>query len=408
LKAQTAAATIARDVAAPSVVRTRIESIDVVRGIIMILMALDHTREFFGVIAVSPTDMARTTAPLFFARWITHICAPVFFLLTGTGAYLVLRKRSVRELAWWLFTRGAWLIVLELTIVRCLGYQFNFDYRLTMLVVLWALGWAMIFLSALVPIASPRIIAAIGVAMIVTHNLLDPIRAASLGAFAPVWSILHSPGIVLANPEHIAFAAYPLIPWVGVTAVGFGLGEFYRDRTAERETFLLRVGIGLVVAFVLLRFLNVYGDPARWAAQRSPIFTVLSFLNTTKYPPSLLFLLMTLGPAALLLWLVDRGTPRVLQGALVFGRVPLFFFVLHLWLIHMLAVLVCYVRYGAAHWMFESPDLRSYPITQPPGWGYSLPIVYVVWWIVVLMLYPACRWYVGIKARRRDWWLSYL
>jgi uncharacterized membrane protein len=374
----------------------------------MILMALDHTREFFGVIAVSPTDIARTTAPLFFARWITHICAPVFFLLTGTGAYLVLRRRTVGELAWWLFTRGAWLIVLELSAVRCLGYQFNFDYRVTMLVVLWALGWAMIFLSALVPMASPRVIAVIGVAMIVTHNLLDPIRAASLGALAPIWSILHSPGIVVANPEHIVFAAYPLIPWVGVTAVGFGLGEFYRDRTAERETFLLRVGIGLVVAFVLLRFLNVYGDPARWAAQRSPIFTVLSFLNTTKYPPSLLFLLMTLGPAALLLWLVDRGTLRALQPALVFGRVPLFFFVLHLWLIHALAVLVCYVRYGGARWMFESPDLRSYPITQPPGWGYSLPIVYLLWWIVVLTLYPACRWYAGIKLRRRDWWLSYL
>jgi uncharacterized membrane protein len=408
LKAQTATTTLARDVASPSAVRTRIESIDVVRGIIMILMALDHTREFFGVIAVSPTDIARTTAPLFFARWITHICAPVFFLLTGTGAYLVLRRRTVGELAWWLFTRGAWLIVLELSAVRCLGYQFNFDYRVTMLVVLWALGWAMIFLSALVPMASPRVIAVIGVAMIVTHNLLDPIRAASLGALAPIWSILHSPGIVVANPEHIVFAAYPLIPWVGVTAVGFGLGEFYRDRTAERETFLLRVGIGLVVAFVLLRFLNVYGDPARWAAQRSPIFTVLSFLNTTKYPPSLLFLLMTLGPAALLLWLVDRGTLRALQPALVFGRVPLFFFVLHLWLIHALAVLVCYVRYGGARWMFESPDLQSYPITQPPGWGYSLPIVYLLWWIVVLTLYPACRWYAGIKLRRRDWWLSYL
>jgi uncharacterized membrane protein len=207
LKAQTATTTLARDVASPSAVRTRIESIDVVRGIIMILMALDHTREFFGVIAVSPTDIARTTAPLFFARWITHICAPVFFLLTGTGAYLVLRRRTVGELAWWLFTRGAWLIVLELSAVRCLGYQFNFDYRVTMLVVLWALGWAMIFLSALVPMASPRVIAVIGVAMIVTHNLLDPIRAASLGALAPIWSILHSPGIVVANSEHIVFVA---------------------------------------------------------------------------------------------------------------------------------------------------------------------------------------------------------
>jgi uncharacterized membrane protein len=385
----------------------RVESIDVLRGVIMILMALDHTRDFFGVIGINPTDPARTTVALFFTRWITHFCAPVFFLLTGTGAFLSIGRRTRGELAWLLFTRGLWLIALELTFVRCFGYQFNFDYRVTMLVVLWALGWAMIVLAALVRLPAVAV-ATIGASTIAMHNLFDSVRASSLGALAPLWSVLHAPNVVLAAPRMTVFVAYPLIPWVGVTAVGYGLGALYRQSAERRQALLLRAGSAAVAAFVVLRFVNIYGDPVRWSTQRSPIFTVLSFLNATKYPPSLLFLLMTLGPALLALWLLDRGTPRILRAALVYGQVPLFYFVLHLTLIHLLAVVVCVARYGDAHWMFQSPSLDRYPFTQPPGWGFSLPLVYVAWISVVALLYPACAWYAAVKARRRTWWLSYV
>jgi uncharacterized membrane protein len=372
----------------------------------MILMALDHTRDFFGVVSVSPTDVVRASAPLFFTRWITHICAPVFFLLTGVSAALSRGRRTSGQLARLLFTRGVWLIVLELTVVRCLGFQFNVDYRTTMLIVLWALGWAMIALAPLV-FLPPAAVAAYGALMIALHNLLDGIPRSPNAMVGALQAILHGPGMVLATPNHVVFAAYPLIPWIGVTAVGFGLGAVYQ-RFPDRRAFLLRVGVACCLTFVVLRWLNVYGDPSRWAPQPAPLFTVLSFLNATKYPPSLLFLLMTLGPAALLLAWMDRGTPRALRPAIVYGRVPLFYFVLHLVLIHVLAIAVCYARYGTAHWMFESPSLDRYPFTQPPGWGYPLPIVYAVWAAIVAALYLPCRWFASIKARRRDWWLSYL
>src|SRR5271170_334778 len=201
--------------------RARLESIDVVRGAIMILMALDHVRDFFGKSGLNPTDPASTTIPLFFTRWITHFCAPVFFLLTGTGAYLALRKKTKRELSRFLFTRGLWLIFLEVVVVRCLGWQFNFDYHLTLLNVLWALGWAMITLSVLVHLPAYAV-AAFGLVMIATHNLLD-----SVESFNPIWSILHSPNVVWSNPGHLVFVPYVLIPWVGVTAAGYGLGQIY-------------------------------------------------------------------------------------------------------------------------------------------------------------------------------------
>ena len=382
--------------------RLRLESIDIVRGVIMILMALDHTRDFFGKTGFNPTDPANTTVPLFFTRWITHICAPVFFLLTGTGAYLSLRRKSKHELSQFLFTRGLWLIFLELVLFRCFGFQFNFDYHMTLLNVLWALAWSMIVLSALVYLPA-SLVTTFGVVMIASHNLLDSFRSSN-----PLWSILHSPNFILARPQHFVFVAYPLIPWVGVTAAGYGLGQIYSWASGRRRTFLLRVGVGLTTAFVVLRGLNFYGDPVRWTTQKAAAFTVLSFLNTNKYPPSLLFLLMTLGPTMLFLWAVDGGTPRFLRPALVFGKVPMFYFLLHMPLIHLLAVIVCYARYGQVHWMFESPNLGKFPITSPPGWGFSLPVVYLLWAFVVIALYPACRWFAALKQRRSDPWLSYL
>jgi len=381
--------------------RVRIESIDVVRGVIMILMALDHVRDFFGNSGLNPTNPATTTISLFFTRWITHFCAPVFFLLTGTGAYLSLGRKSKRELSQFLFTRGLWLIVLELTVTRCLGWQFNLDYQVVMLIVLWALGWAMIVLSVLVYLPA-SIVTTFGVVMIATHNLFDSVQSSN-----PLWSILHSPNFIVNHPGRVVFVGYPLIPWMGVTAAGYGLGQIYSWPPERRKAFLLPLGLGLTAAFFVLRAINVYGDPLRWTTQKSPAFTVLSFLNTTKYPPSLLYLLMTLGPALLFLWAVDAGTPQWLRPALIIGKVPMFYYLLHIPLIHLIAVAVCYARYGQAHWMFESPGLGQFPITQPPEWGYSLPIVYLVWACVVLALYPLCRWFAGLKQRRNDAWLSY-
>jgi len=393
---------IAEPIAKPvATTRTRIESVDVVRGVIMILMAIDHVRDFFGIPGINVTNPATTTVPLFFTRWITHFCAPVFFLLTGTGAYLSLRKKSTSQLSRFLFTRGLWLIFLELVVVRDLGWQFNFDYRLTLLIVLWGLGWSMIVLSGLVYLPAWAV-TSFGLVMIATHNLVDSVDSSTW-----LWSILHSPNILVNNARHTVFELYPLIPWIGVTAAGYGLGQIYSWPSERRRKFLLPLGIGLTVAFVVLRAINVYGDPQPWSAQRSPVFTVLSFLNTTKYPPSLLFLLMTLGPAMLFLWAVDAGTPRSLRPALIVGKVPMFYYLVHVPLIHLIAVAVCYARYGQVHWMFESPSLGHFPITPPPGWGYSLPVVYLIWAVVVLTLYPLCRWFAGVKKRRSDAWLSY-
>ena len=355
------------DVTSAVTKRVRIESIDVVRGVIMILMALDHVRDFFGNSGFNPTDPATTTIPLFFTRWITHFCAPVFFLLTGTGAYLSLRKKTKRELSRFLFTRGLWLIFLELTVTRCLGWQFNFDYHLTLLLVLWALGWAMITLSALVYLPAWAV-TAFGVVMIAGHNLFDSVDSSN-----PLWTILHSPNFILNSPGRIIFVTYVLIPWIGVTAAGYGLGQIYSWPSARRKAFLLPLGIGLTAAFVVLRGINAYGNPAPWSTQKSAAFTVLSFLNTTKYPPSLLYLLMTLGPAMLFLWAVDAGTPRWLRPALTIGKVPMFYYLLHIPLIHLLAVAACYLKYGQAHWMFESPGLDDFPITKPDGPGSTGP-----------------------------------
>jgi uncharacterized membrane protein len=379
----------------------RLTPVDTLRGIVMILMALDHVRDFFGVPGLNPTNLAQTTVPLFLTRWVTHLCAPTFFLLTGTGAFLSLRRKSVPELSRFLVTRGLWLILLELTLIRCLGMQFNLDYQVTLLIVIWALGWAMVVLAALVWLPLPALLT-FGVALIAGHNLLDGIRPDH-----PLWTILHAQGIVVNRPGFVVFVAYPLIPWVGVTAVGYALGQVYRWSPERRRAFLLRCGLALTGAFVVLRWLNVYGDPVRWAPQTSDALTIVSFLNVTKNPPSLLYLLMTLGPALLLLRALDRSTPRLLAPAVTFGRVPLFYFVLHLTVIHLLAVILCYVQNGAVHWMFESPNLGAYPFTPPPGWGVPLPITYLLWIVVVVLLYPVCAWYARVKQRSSTGWLSY-
>lgn len=382
--------------------RARLTSVDALRGVAMVLMALDHTRDFFGVVAVSPTDLTRASAPLFLTRWVTHFCAPTFFLLTGTGAALMLGRRSRAEVSRLLVTRGLWLAAFEAIVVRCLVYQFNADFQITLLLVLWTLGWSMVVLGALVWLPLPAV-GAFAALLIAGHNLLDGLRIAH-----PLWTLLHVPGFVVPPPAPMVFSAYPLIPWVGVTAAGYLLGHVYTWPAERRRALLMRLGVTGVAAFAVLRGVNVYGDPQPWQSMATPLATALSFLDTQKYPPSLLFLLMTLGPALVVLSRLDRGVPRWLQPAAVFGRVPLFYYVGHFFLLHALAAAACLALYGTAHWMFESPDLASYPFTQPPGWGLGLPAVYVLWVGVVALMYVPSRWFAEVKRRRTDWWLSYL
>lgn len=279
----------------PGAKAARLTSIDTLRGGVMILMALDHVRDYFGAPGLNPLNLAQTTLPLFFTRWVTHLCAPTFFLLTGTSAYLAGRRRPTSELSRFLFVRGVWLIVLELTVIRCLGFQFNADYQVTMLVVIWALGWAMIALAALVWLPTNTILVG-GLVMVAGHNLFDGVRSAH-----PFWVLLHAQATLVNRPGFVVFVAYPLVPWVGVTALGYALGQIYEWQSERRRAFLRRTGLALVAAFALLRTINMYGDPAHWATQASTARTILSFVNVTKQPPSLLFLLLTLGVALLML-----------------------------------------------------------------------------------------------------------
>lgn len=394
---------------APAVRVARIDSIDLLRGLVMVIMALDHTRDFFGDPAARPTDLATTTAALFYTRWVTHLCAPTFFLLTGVGARLTRRRLSPPELSRFLLTRGLWILFLELVVMR-FALQFNLDYQVTVITVLWALGWSMIVLAALSRLPWLAI-AAFGALLVCGHNALDglsPGMTAHSGLLGALWTVLHQPGVLYQGSHTLVLISYVLIPWVGVTALGYVLGGVYEWSADRRRRLLLRFGLGLVAAFIVLRFSNVYGDPAPWSWQATPARTVMSFLNTVKYPPSLLFLLMTLGPALLLLRAFDGGAPACLRPVATFGKVPLFFYVLHFYLIHLLATAASYLRYGEVAEMFSSPDLGHFPFSAPPGWDLGLSMVYLVWVAVVLALYPLCRWYAGLRQRHRAWWLSYL
>src|SRR5947207_1145993 len=316
-------------------VRPRLDSVDLLRGLVMVIMALDHTRDFFSKdLSFDPTDLSRTYPALFLTRWITHCCAPVFMFLAGTGAFLsTTRGKSKKELSWFLLSRGLWLVVLELTWVRCFGWQFNFDYHFSVGAVIWALAWSMIALSALVFLPVP-VISLFGVAMVVTHNGLDAVTAESWGTMGWLWKILHGGGLLDSGTGYRFVAAYPLIPWIGVMAAGYGFGALLKREPNERRNWIFGLGVGLILLFILIRGINGYGDPNPWSRQKNGLFTLFSFLNCHKYPPSLAYLLMTLGPALVVLALLERGTPRWLGPILVFGRVPLFYYLIHLPLIH--------------------------------------------------------------------------
>ena len=374
----------------------------------MMVMALDHTRDFFSKdLSFDPTDLAKTYPALFLTRWITHYCAPVFIFLAGTGAFLsTTRGKTKQELSRFLLTRGLWLVFLELTWVRCFGWLFNFDYHFAMGIVIWAIGWSMVALAGFV-FLPVRWIATFGLVMIASHNLFDHVQPETFGKLGWLWKILHSGGIIVPAKGYRFVAGYPLVPWIGVMAVGYSFGSWLVREAAQRRKWVFLLGAALTALFVLLRAIDVYGDPDRWSLQKNALFTLFSFLNCHKYPPSLLYLLMTLGPALLVLALLDRGTPRWLKPVLVFGRVPLFYYLLHIPLIHGLAVLIAYVRYGHAEWFFANPPAAG-PPSIPAGYGYSLPIVYLIWVGVIATLYPVCQWFAEVKRRRREVWLSYL
>jgi uncharacterized membrane protein len=392
--------------------RPRLTAVDALRGLVMVIMALDHVRDFFhaGAMSFPPEDLTRTTPVIFFTRWITHVCAPSFFLLAGAGAWLrFARDGSKARLSRFLWTRGLWLILVELIVMRlAMNFTLSPQYPVILLI-LWALGLAMIALAALIHLPL-RVLAAISVAIIVLHNTLDGIQAAQLGAFEGLWRILHQPGFFMPAGIPVV-VAYPVLPWIGVMGAGFCLGSLFSRPPAERQRLFLTLGLALVAAFVVLRFVNSYGNPLPWSSQPSALFTLLSFLNTTKYPPSLQFLLMTLGPALILLAYFDRRQPAAGHPLVVIGRVPFFYFVLHFWLIHILASVMAFFRYGSASlaWLFSPlPSMGGAAESFPPGFGYPLWVSYVVWIAVVLMLYPLCLWFGRVKKRSQAWWLGYL
>ncbi|MGH9350335.1 MAG: DUF1624 domain-containing protein [Vicinamibacterales bacterium] len=395
-------------IGAEPVTRTRVQAVDILRGLVMVVMALDHTRDYVhaAAMAFQPEDLRQATPAIFMTRWITHFCAPVFMFCAGTAAFLRLERGGSRsELSRFLWTRGFWLIVLEFTVVRA-GFFFDIGIDPLLLVVFWALGMSMIALALLVHLPY-AVLLGLSVAMIALHNVFDAIPAARFGAYAWLWQILHAQGLLRAAGPTV-IVGYPLVPWIGVMAAGYCFGRVYRLPAERRRNLLMKIGVALTAAFVVIRMLDVYGDPRPWNVQSQSIYTVLSFLNTTKYPASLAFLLMTLGPALMFLAWADRIRVGERHPLLVFGRVPLSYFVLHIPLIHATAIALTWIRYGAAPFLFTPPPTLGTPRSVfPPDYGWDLWVVYAVWVAIVLALYPVCLWFMRLKARRRDRWLSY-
>ena len=398
--------------------RSRVDSVDLLRGLVMVIMMLDHTRDFVHTAsyAFDPTDVSKTYPLLFFTRWITHFCAPVFVFLAGTGAYFQeLRGKPKSELSRFLVTRGIWLIFLELTVLR-LVIVFNFDYgvMLSFLQVIWVFGWSMIVLAAVIHLPM-RAIVILSIAMIALHNMLDGIRVTSWagpgtpvpGFGASVWHLLHVPGLLFpfGYPGPGVFVLYPLIPWIGVMAAGYAFGTLYRLDERTRRKRLLTLGSTVTIGFVVIRAINIYGDPARWSVQSTIGKTALDFLAVSKYPPSLLYLMMTLGPAMLLLaWFEGREKGAIARFFIVYGRVPLFFYVLQWITTHTLALIAGKIAGRPTDYLFGNLAFAPPP---SPGSGFGLGVTYALWILGVLLLYPLCKWYGDLKARRHDWWLSY-
>jgi uncharacterized membrane protein len=364
----------------------RVASIDIVRGAVMVLMALDHVRVYSGVPAGGPSP------GVFFTRWVTHFCAPAFVFFAGTAAFL--GAVGVR----FLLTRGIWLILLELTFIR-LMWTFNLQVTHLLAGVIWVIGWSMIVLALLVRLPA-RVVGAIGLLIIVAHNAL-PQREGG-----PLWQIVYAGGPIGDwDRGPILFVLYSLIPWIGVMAAGYGFGAVMQMDTPRRHRWCYAIGLGATALFLVLRFVNGYGDPRPWSSERAPAW--ISFIATTKYPASLDFLLMTLGPTIAVLPLLERARNRVARWREVFGRVPRFYYLMHIPLIHLAAIVVSIVREGRVNpWLFGNHPAMNGEV--PEGYRWSLGLLYLVWAIAIVLLTFPCRWFADVKAERRHAWLRYL
>ncbi|MBC7946645.1 MAG: DUF1624 domain-containing protein [Chitinophagaceae bacterium] len=385
----------------------RVESIDLLRGLVMIFMALDHVRDYFhsGAMLYDPTDLTQTNTFLFFTRWITHYCAPVFMFLSGTSAYLVGMRKGKKALSRFLFTRGIWLIILEFTVVN-FGWYFNFPPPSIDFLVIWALGFSMVVLAGLIYLPLPWIIG-IGLLMVFGHNLLDPVDVPGSGIDAVLWSLFHKSNF-FQYTDVTVFVGYPIIPWIGVMALGYCLGKLYEGSVSpdKRKKILLVLGSAAIALFIVIRFINIYGDPSPWETQSSSHFTFLSFLNVSKYPPSLLYILMTLGPGLIILALTENSRSWLSERIKVIGRVPMFYYLVHLYLIHLAAMFATYLCGHKPYdmvltvWVAFEPKLK--------GYGFSLGVAYAVWAVLIVILYFLCKKYDQYKRSHREWWLSYL
>ena len=402
---------------APPSSRVRLDAIDILRGIVMIIMMIDHTRDFVNAqgFQFDPTDVTRTTVPLFFTRWITHFCAPIFVFLSGASIYLQ-KMRGKPDLSSFLLKRGLWLIVLELTVLKVVIWFGLSGTFLWLLQVIWVIGVGMILMAGLsrLPVWVSGVI---GVAMIALHNLTDGLRVGGwqgptgpdLGVGAKLWILLHQGGPLPlgASSGPVALVLYALIPWVGVMAAGYAFGKIYELDWDRRRKLLVQMGAGCILAFVALRYMNIYGDPARWSSQPKTAMTLVSFFNVTKYPPSLIFLMMTLGPGMLALAAFERWTAesRIKSFFMTFGRVPLFYYMLQWIWAHTAAIVLALLAGKEIAYLFRGlPDLYA---SAPKDAGFSLGVTWLVWLAGVFALYPLCRWYAGVKTRRKDWWISY-
>ena len=374
----------------------------------MIIMALDHVRDYFhnSAFVYNPTDLSQTTAAIFFTRWITHFCAPVFVFLAGTSAYLYGAKKNKSSLSFFLFTRGIWLVIVELFIVT-LEWTFNPAYPFFNLQVIWVTGISMIILSAMIYMHKYLIFIA-GVLLIATHNLLDTAHMTGNSISSFLWALLHEPGYFSFG--NFSFSVrYPLLPWPGIISVGYVFGSLYNSfyDSKKRQRILLLSGCGAIILFVILRMGNLYGDAEHWVLQKNTVFSLLSFLNTTKYPPSLLYILITLGPALIFLSLSEKPLNRLTSKIAMFGRVPMFYYLVHIFLIHLLAIIAVIISGYKWSDMILSTRVNAAP--QLNGYGFNLGTVYLIWVAIIILLYPFCQWFDKHKKSHQSakWWLSY-
>ena len=387
--------------------RKRISSIDLLRGLVMVLMALDHVRDYFSYDAFffEPTDLTQSNIAFFFTRFVTHFCAPVFVFLAGTSAFLVGQRLNKKELSVWLLKRGIWLVIAELTIVK-FAWFFKLDYTTTLIMVIWALGVSMIFLAAFIHLPKTLGIA-LCLLVVFGHNLFDGFHPTGFAANA-VWSFLHEFNVIDFSSFTI-FIGYPLIPWIFVMPLGYYFGALYTGEVdaQQRRKTLLQLGFGVIALFFALRSFNFYGDAVPWEMQESISMSIASFFNVSKYPPSLLYLLITLGPAFVFLAFAEKWQGAFHDKLVVIGRVPMFFYIVHLYVIHLAALIAAVLTGYPASAMVIDVWVNMQSNLQ--GYGFSLGVVYLVWLALVIGLYPLCNRYNNYKNNNRDkWWLSYL